>query len=323
LVIGQVARGFRCTALAATGMTLLAGCVASMSAHQQGHLYTMFGRLFSMLVSEHAVRVERNIAFGPDPRHRLDVYRPSQLSEAGPIIIFYYGGGWTTGDRRMYGFVGSALAARGFTTVIPDYRLYPTVKFPTFVEDAALAYAWVAATIGKSAGRQRAIIVMGHSAGAHTAALLTFDRSYIERAGHTLPRPAALISLAGPLSFDPTTWPTTKKIFEPASDHPDSARPIAFVKPGEPPTLLLHGVPDNIVRIKNSRETAAALREGGNDVTEIEYPSLGHIGIILAIARPLRWRADVLDDVTKFISRDFGRALSPTLPIRAEAPPKF
>lgn len=100
--------------------------------------------LFSALVAERGGAVVRDIAYGSHARQSLDVYRPqADDSNSGPIVLFLYGGSWRVGDKATYGFLGAALASRGITTVIPDYRLFPEVRFPTFVEDAALAYRWI------------------------------------------------------------------------------------------------------------------------------------------------------------------------------------
>jgi acetyl esterase/lipase len=79
------------------------------------------------------------LPYGEDPRQRLDVFSPR--SGKHPVVVFFYGGSWTTGEKSQYAFVGAALAARGYVTVIPDYRLYPQVRFPEFIADGARAVA--------------------------------------------------------------------------------------------------------------------------------------------------------------------------------------
>jgi acetyl esterase/lipase len=236
------------TSFVAVAALALTGTFATMAVPSSGEI-------FSRLVAERGAVVQRDQSFGPNTRHRLDVYRPKTPCPDGPVVIFWYGGGWTSGDRATYGFVGSALAGRGITTVVPDYRHYPEVTFPGFVDDAALAYAWVAKNVAMNGAKPRPIIVMGHSAGAHTAALLAYDQGYLMRAGSNLPKPTGLIGLAGPYSFDPTTWPTTKQIFATAPSA-DSARPVSFIRPGAPPALLLHGAADTTVRRPQSRRHA-------------------------------------------------------------------
>src|SRR5208337_4269082 len=94
------------------------------------------GVLFNAMVSEKHVAIMRGVAYGPLARQKLDIYRPAPEIDRRAIVIFYYGGGWRRGERAIYRFVGAALAAQGFTAVIPDYRLFPQAVFPAFMEDA-------------------------------------------------------------------------------------------------------------------------------------------------------------------------------------------
>ena len=266
------------------------------------------------LISEAGAHSLTTKTYGTHARHKLDIYKPTSkegVNEAGnrdPIILFLYGGGWRDGTRKMYQFVGSAFARRGFTTIIPDYRTYPEVSFPDFIEDAALAYHWVwkniaagGATSGTESGAStRPIIIMGHSAGAHSAAMIALNPDYIARHDASTPRPAALIGVSGPYAFDATTWPTTKDIFSTAPNA-DTARPSAHVDGSAPPALLLYGLKDTTVRLFNMETMAENYKKAGRSVQTKTYPNLKHIDIILTIARPLRWRATVFDDITRFI----------------------
>lgn len=279
-------------------IALVGGAVAVAAA---GSASTAMKEFYSEAVSEKSgVAVTHDIVYGPHRRHRLDLYEPADGAGSGPIVVFLYGGGWRSGQRSIYGFVGSALATRGITTVIPDYRLYPEVKFPAFVGDAALAYGWTWRKFLAGAARKRPIILAGHSAGAHMAALLALDRNHLARAVPEASHPSAFVSLAGPLAFDPTTWVSTREIFSGVSD-PDEARPISFARRDAPPSLLVHGARDHVVRLWNTRQTAAALQDAGARVRTVEYPDVGHIGLIGAVSWPLRWRAPVLDEMVAFI----------------------
>jgi acetyl esterase/lipase len=261
-----------------------------------------FVEALNALVAE-AQPSERGVAYGAHARQRADLYRADPATERRPIVLFYYGGGWTSGDRSAYRFVGAALARRGLTTVIPDYRLFPDVGFPTFVDDAALAYRWTAERFLDPCGRPRPVVVMGHSAGAYLAAMIALDPTHsADNAKPTAP-PAGLIGLAGPYSFDPTTWPSTKAIFASAAADPARARPVSFARAAAPPALLMTGGSDETVKAYNTRDLKAALEAKGNAVDAVDYRGIGHVGLVTAIARPLRWRAPVLDDTIDFIAR--------------------
>ena len=85
----------------------------------------------SGLVAESGVRVTEDQSYGPDPRHCFDIYEPEpDQSAIRSTAMFLYGGGWKSGERGCYRFVGAALARRGIRTIIPDYRLFPNVRYP-------------------------------------------------------------------------------------------------------------------------------------------------------------------------------------------------
>ena len=205
-----------------------------------------------------------------------------------------------SGDRGDYRFMGEALARAGFVVAIPDYRLYPEVRFPDFVEDGALAVRWVRDHAAQFGGDPERIILMGHSAGAHTAALLAFDERYLARAGVPAASLRGLVGVAGPYAFDPFGQRSTKPVFAGLAD-PDEARPIAFVGAEDISALLLHGAGDRTVRPTNTRELAARIRAAGGRVTHREYAGTGHIGIILSFAAPFRGRDTVYDDTVAFL----------------------
>jgi acetyl esterase/lipase len=121
--------------------------------------------LLNATVPRKGYTLEPDIAYGPGPRHKLDLYRPDTPRPDGKAVIFFYGGSWDSGSKGDYLFVAQALTASGYTVVIPDYRLYPEVRFPAFVEDGARAVRWTADRVGTER-----VFIMGHSAGAHIAA---------------------------------------------------------------------------------------------------------------------------------------------------------
>jgi acetyl esterase/lipase len=256
-------------------------------------------KLLDALVPDDGYRVERDLAYGDLPRRRLDVYVPEGLAGPAPVVVFFYGGRWQSGDKGQYRFVGEALAARGFIAVIPDYRLYPEVRFPRFVDDGAAAVAWTRANLGRFGGDPTALHLMGHSSGAHIAALLALDHHYLAGAGVPAAAIGSFVGLAGPYDFLPLDDPTLERIF--AVDDMAATQPITFADRSAPPTLLLHGADDATVLPANSEHLAAALAAAGNRAELKIYPGIGHVGLAAALAAPLRWLAQVLDDVADFL----------------------
>jgi acetyl esterase/lipase len=247
-------------------------------------------------------RRRADVGFGPLPQHRLDIYTPAATSPGPrPLVVFWYGGRWTNGDKEEYRFVGAALASRGVVAVLPNYRHYPEVKMPGFMADAALAVAWAHAHAGELGADPQRLFLMGHSAGAHLAALVTLDQRYLEAVGPTVPPIAGVIGLSGPYDFLPLTEDDTRDMFGPPALY-DESQPIHFVHPGAPPMLLVHGLADDTVRPKNSINLAAALKAQGVATTLKLYPKLTHADTVAALSILARGRAPTLTDIAAFVS---------------------
>ena len=241
----------------------------------------------------------RDVAYGALPRQKLDFYLPKGRTPRA-VIVFLYGGGWTTGSKWPYRLLGSALTGRGYALVVPDYRLFPAARFPDFVEDAALAVKWVRDNMQMFGAAP--VFVMGHSAGAHSGALLALEPRYLAAHGIEPSFVRGYIGIAGPYTLDPAKWPVVREVFSTAVPG-EVARPIKLVRERVAPTLLLHGARDRVVALHNSARFADALKATGSDTEVKVYPRIGHIEIIVAFAWGWRWRARVLDDVDAFVTQ--------------------
>jgi acetyl esterase/lipase len=246
-----------------------------------------------------------DLAYGEDPQHRLDVYVPkagaaARADGAHPLLVFWHGGRWTFGDKADYRFVGAALAGLGCVAVLPNYRHYPQVRREGFMDDAARAARWAVAHAHEYGADPQRLFLMGHSSGAHLAALLTLDTRYLEAAGGALPQ-AGLIGLSGPYDFLPFTDGDTRDMFGPPADYPAS-QPINFVRADAPPALLIHGLRDDTVWPKNTRNLATALHARGVPVALKWYATATHADTVGAMSRTVRGRAPTLADIAAFIS---------------------
>lgn len=242
-----------------------------------------------------------DIAYGDDPRQRLDVYVPRELAVHAPMVVFFYGGGWRDGKKANYEFVASSLTEAGIVVVIPDYRLFPDVTFPDFVDDGAAAAAWALENASRLGADPERIFVMGHSAGAHIAAMLALDDNYLGDHKHARQPFAGLIGLSGPYDFLPLEDGYLQQVFPEASR--PASQPINFVTGKAPPTLLIHGGADNTVWPRNSRNLADKLRKENVDVTLTIYDDVGHARVVAALAPPLDFLSPTLDDTRQFIMR--------------------
>ncbi|MDB5736193.1 MAG: alpha/beta hydrolase [Alphaproteobacteria bacterium] len=255
--------------------------------------------VLNLLVPRGGYDVQQGFAYGPDPRQKLDVYVPQGLKGPAPVLLFIYGGAWSSGRRDAYLALGQAFATKGIVTVVADYRLYPQVKYPAFVEDAAGALAWVHGHIAEHGGDPGRIFVSGHSAGAYNAVMLAAEPKFIEAAGGKPDWIRGVIGIAGPYDFLPLTEPQYIDIFHGA--HNEDAMPINHVDGKRPPMLLVAGDADATVGPGNSDRMAARLKSFGNQAQVIKYPGVGHIGIILSLAPGFRGRTTLRQDILDFI----------------------
>lgn len=241
-------------------------------------------------------RVETAV-YGALPRQQLDVYAPRHPD--GTVVVFVYGGAWSSGERADYRFVAQTLTARGATVVIPDYRLYPEVRFPAFVEDAAAAVAWARAHAADYGGDPGKLYLVGHSAGAHIVTLLALDAHYLGAHGIRPAQLAGVVGLSTPADFGDKLAAKYRPIFTDQAGLA-AAQPVRYVNPDAPPLLLLHGTDDTLVYPSNSESLAARQRAAGGRVELVEYPDMGHVGTVTPFTGWLG-RPEVLDTILKFL----------------------
>lgn len=252
------------------------------------------------LVLDGAVIRSADIPYGADARQRLDVYRARSTARPAPVVVFIYGGRWKYGSKRDYLLMGNALAREGWVVVIPDYRLFPAVKFPAWVDDGANAVRWTHDNLQRLGGDSSRVFVIGHSAGAHTVAMLALDRHYLRDAGLPQDAVSGFVSIAGP---NDTTWtaPDVQELMGPRDGWP-ATYPYNFVDGANRPLLLLHGLNDDVVASGNSERLAKRITAKGGCVRLEEYRGLGHIQIALALVLPWLNSAPVLRDIRAFVT---------------------
>lgn len=256
-----------------------------------------------------------DLPYGNQPRQKLDIYMPLQpqgdkalvrgeLKGGTPLVVFFYGGSWSSGNRADYRFVGEALASRGIAAVVADYRLSPDVRYPVFLQDSALAVRWAFDNAQKYGADPGRVFVMGHSAGAYNAAMLALDKRWLSEVSLTPAILAGWVGLAGPYDFLPIgdrktqvafQWPNTPADSQ-ALFHASSATATS------PPALLLAPVNDSLVNTQRSTVgMAQRLKSNGAQVQSELYDTVSHISIVAAMAYVLKSRAPVLERVAAFV----------------------
>lgn len=255
--------------------------------------------LVNLLVPRSGYAVHRGLAYGADPRQKLDVYVPRNLKAPAPVLLFFYGGAWQTGHRGDYRAFGQAFASAGIVTVVADYRLYPAVKYPAFVADAAAALAWLHAHAGDYSGDSSRIFVSGHSAGAYNAVMLASEPRFLEAEGGRLDWIGGVIGIVGPYDFLPLQEPEYVDMFH-GRDNRD-AMPVNHIDGKRPPMLLVTGDDDGTVYPHNTTSMAAKLRAFASPVREVHYSGTGHVGILLSLVPGFRGGTNLRQDMLDFI----------------------
>jgi acetyl esterase/lipase len=271
----------------ALALVLLAGC--RTSEFLLANAPTAFDRVDSRL----------DLAYGQEPRQRLDIYAPRGAVNR-PVVIFWYGGSWTAGSKANYRFVGTTLAERSFVAVLADYRLYPKVTFPAFEEDGARAVAWVQQHIQEFGGDPRHIVLMGHSAGGHTAAFLALNHAFLQKFGADPNAISGLVGLSGTYVLVPDS-DSLRAAFPPPYTEKDW-QPIQFVDEHAPPTLLLHGMDDSDVLPQEACALRDALMRNHTRVELHLYPHRGHGATVAPFAPLMRWRTPSVEETVHFIN---------------------
>ena len=257
--------------------------------------------LLNATVADDTYRHTVDLPYGPDPRQRFDLYQPIAPVQGAPLVVFFYGGSWSSGNRADYRFVGEALASKGIVTMVADYRLSPAVRYPVFVQDSAKAVRHAmeaAAHYGASPSR---VYVMGHSAGAYNAAMVALDGRWLAAEGV---RPAQLvgwIGLAGPYDFLPIGDSLTRVAFE-WPNTPADSQPLVHASKLSPPALLLAPTQDSVVSPERSTlAMARKLEASGVYVESALFDSVSHVTLVASMASVLRSRAPVLARVQAFV----------------------
>ena len=274
-------------------LLLMIGLVVTAQAGVGSFLYN------TSLKITHPVKSVKDIAYGKKPWQTLNIY-PQKNSTSAPVVIFIYGGGWHKGSKEQHHFVADALVRKGYLVVIPDYVKYPQGQFPTFIEDIAGAIAWVKNNISDYGGNPDQLFLAGHSAGAHTGALLITDNHYLREAGADVDDIKAFVGLAGPYNFTPQK-PQYIKTF--GRENFDKMKANPFVDGSEPPVMLIHSQGDNTVGRFNMDTFYNQLFAAGVPVEKRLYQDIGHVMTVLKVHPWFADEVDVGEDMDAFFKK--------------------
>lgn len=250
-----------------------------------------------MLYLYHSYGVTRDISYGNDPRQKMDLYHPQNALARDTLVVFVYGGAWRSGSKEYYTYMGKYFAQHGYVTLIPNYRLFPQVQFPDFISDIAQA---IKKTESLDTVSYTNIVLVGHSAGAHTAALLSIDSSYF-RDYDIQKNISGLIGLSGP--YDLPLNEELTPIFDTGRTDIDQTNAVTLVADAisAPPILLLHGSDDVRVSTRHTDRFTKALTKKGHMVHTFYLPNYGHIATAIAFLPVVNYFTKASEHTTTFL----------------------
>lgn len=278
-------------------LILLGGCSAIQVVNSVSKIYT--------------AEVKTDIAFGDHPKLKYDLYLPDSANKefsSTPVIVFFYGGSWNRGDKSEYEFVGRRLASMGYITAVPNYRLYPEVKYPDFLVDGAQSIAHLKTELSKAEYQQykpsNEYILMGHSAGAYNAAMLALDPRWLDSVGISHDKSVkALVGLAGAYNIYPIKDTDVQPVFN-HPDYPPQSQPIDYAKRRTAPALLLTPESDTLVSIeRNSIALHKALKAAGNDSKIEQVEGTNHVTLVGTLSPLLFFKGSTTKPLEIFIHK--------------------
>ncbi len=283
--------------------------------------------LMNGLAYSKSVKRYKNLRYANDHRHTTDLYVPENLDKNKPVIVFVYGGAWDSGDKDHYKFAGVEFAKLGYVTAVPNYRLYPQAKFPNFIEDVASACAALPRQLTElnltnaqhGVDEPLNIILIGHSAGAHTIAMLNTQPKYLKYASSRNSADVhikACIGLAGPYDL-PLDDPLVVGKFDGVALHDISeqqcdnghihnshdANPINLATANMARMLLMHGRADETVGLYHLEGLAKRLESLGVEHETVIYDKVPHRHIVGGISGFFHFMNPVFKDITTFLKK--------------------
>ncbi len=212
----------------------------------------------------------------------LDIYYPKNTPSFA-TIVWFHGGGLSSGQKE----IPEALKQKGVAVVGVNYRLYPKVKAPIYIEDAAAAVAWVFKNIESYGGNPNAIFISGHSAGGYLASMVGLDKSYLGKHGIDANKIAGLIPFSGHTITHFTV--RDERGIEGTQPIIDDLAPLYHVRSDAPPLLLITGDREKellgryeenaymmrMMKVAGHQDTRIMEMEGyGHDMTYPAFPLL-------------------------------------------------
>lgn len=221
-----------------------------------------------------------DLAFGPTPPETLDVFLPPEgVARTGAVLMFIHGGFWRGSDKGVHSFIAPVFARQGTVVVLPNYALCPQVTIATIVQQARAALHWVHANADSLGGPRQRVVVAGHSAGGHLAAMLA-------SAAHPGPHATWALSISGLHDLEPIAHAPFLRADLRLS--PTDALPLSPARHAPTPGAVLHAIVGANESDEFRRQTRLLRDAWGADAVPVceEIARYRHFDIVEALADP-------------------------------------
>ena len=243
-------------------------------------LYDLGTITLNRLTPQRGYSLRKNVAYGLKARQRLDLY-VSQRATSRPLIVFVHGGAWAHGDKSAYKFVGEAFTRFGYDVAVMNYHLAPKHKFPSYIDDLALALSYLEAQQTKLGISTQKIALMGHSSGAfNIASLLYHPQSYDLAVKKNI---KAIVGISGPYHFDYKGDLLAEDAFDQSVPYQE-VMPYYFVEKNNIQHYLFVAANDQVVKTSNTLDLQQKLQQAGNHCEVKVIPNTGHISIMSSVS---------------------------------------
>lgn len=256
-------------------------------------------KVINSLAKNGPFELYKDRVYSKQSKKTLDIYVPNN-QQVKATLLFFYGGCWgqcRKFEKEDYLFLAETLVEQGYAVIIPDYKQYPRYKFKAILNDAKTISLWSLNNREKFGIFSDKFYLMGHSSGAHIAALLAEDRSLL---GDDLNKITGFIGLAGPYDFYPFHDSYLYDLFSPENNY-YASQPINFVDGDEPPHLIIHGKNDNKVDSANASHLANKLKRYSVPTVLKLLEKFRHGTLLLSLSLPFKKNSEVLNSINSFI----------------------
>lgn len=223
------------------------------------------------------LRVAKDLPYGPDPLQRFDVYAAHDVAPDAPVVVFFHGGGWTNGYKEYAAFMAQQVASAGCVLVTPGYRLAPAAPLPAAFADGIALLSRLTELLPTWAGPARRVVLAGHSAGGHLAALLALRPDDLARAGTDVDTLVGCMPISGIFDLhhpEPAPGSLEARVYEmvlgPNTDDAQMS-PLCWARGNRVPMVLSWGGRDSPrVRLSNCRLASMLALQPGQVVSFID-----------------------------------------------------